>query len=538
MNQGLALLRPNYRRLSEDQPYGTPHSCFQLCQALAQTGRYSHTDIFDESLNFRGVAYPFKSSGKFRGLDEFALYLDDYRCVYLSNDLMHYVSHNFRLDHQCVPLVAEIGTAHHDEQWKNIFLAGIAGKIAAYDGFIFKSKRAQSLFEKTTAYWRQQFGLHINAQTCYLPNGIDTADNQRSAYLRQICRDQLMYRDEDVVFLAFNRVAPTTKLDYESLIWNWRHVVQRNANAKLLIAGAKVSAPDYRDYPLFLRNLARKAGVAQYVCILENPYEIFAHARNALMSAADVFLHTAKGMQETSSLTILEAMSHALPVIVSDWSGAAEIVERGGDGLVVGTVSAQLPSDLEHTALTRSNAFYNGALEESVACDAQEIAHAVLTLAGNAQLRQTMGARARTNVEAHYTLASVAQKRIDFFEQCTAMAQAAASSESRASKKIILPDMMVHAMGSQRLLPSTPIALGADDGCWLEIPRWAEHSELSLQVIEALKATGAMTAGAVFAHIFGEQCKSGSEEWAVFSSILIKMASINLLRCVAPAAPL
>jgi glycosyltransferase involved in cell wall biosynthesis len=52
-----------------------------------------------------------------------------------------------------------------------------------------------------------------------------------------------------------------------------------------------------------------------------------------LLRAADVFVLTS--VSEASSLTLLEAMASALPVVVTDVGGNPEIVRRGIDGLLV-----------------------------------------------------------------------------------------------------------------------------------------------------------------------------------------------------------
>jgi glycosyltransferase involved in cell wall biosynthesis len=60
------------------------------------------------------------------------------------------------------------------------------------------------------------------------------------------------------------------------------------------------------------------------------------------MSAADVFIHQATGIEEASPLAIHEAQSHALPVIAARWAGIPEVVAEGETGFLIETRVAPL----------------------------------------------------------------------------------------------------------------------------------------------------------------------------------------------------
>ena len=118
---------------------------------------------------------------------------------------------------------------------------------------------------------------------------------------------------------AFRRMDPEKGLDVA--VQAWKTVVQKHPRAKLMLVGeGKAEA--------YLRTLTHELG-------LDNSVEFpgFVPDGWRMMSACDVLL--LPSLKEACALAALEAMALARPVIVSDASGLAEIVEDGVSGLVV-----------------------------------------------------------------------------------------------------------------------------------------------------------------------------------------------------------
>ena len=99
----------------------------------------------------------------------------------------------------------------------------------------------------------------------------------------------------------------------------------------------------------------------------------------------DIFVLTS--LSEGSPLSVMEAMSHGLPVVATAVGGVPELVRQGENGILV----------------------------ESG--DAQAMATAVLELAGDRELRSRLGASSRRIFDAEYSLASVVQRTQQLYDE-------------------------------------------------------------------------------------------------------------------------
>jgi hypothetical protein len=128
------------------------------------------------------------------------------------------------------------------------------------------------------------------------------------------------------------------------------------------------------------------------------PYE----KKTTLYSAADIFISLSDNYQETFGLTILEAMSHGLPVIASDFSGYKELVEDNGTGFLIPAYGSmdQNPWDITMGLMDPSSArFY---LAQKIAVDMTVLAQAIVELASNPGKRRDMGIRARARAMRYH----------------------------------------------------------------------------------------------------------------------------------------
>ena len=207
-----------------------------------------------------------------------------------------------------------------------------------------------------------------------------------------------------------------------------------------------------------LRALSREAGLSQQVQILENPFERWKDARRRLMSAADVFVHLSTGAEETSALTVHEAMAHALPVIAADWAGMSEVVTDGKNGFLVGTRSVPLPMHLAATFFGQTDRSHLVHAARAAVCDMSAFRTAAIALTAH-DLRQSMGAAARAQAQAN-SIESIAGRYVQFFEDRAQDALVTWTERVPARPLIDLNDV-VSAQAGATLDPSLRVRLGA-----------------------------------------------------------------------------
>lgn len=141
---------------------------------------------------------------------------------------------------------------------------------------------------------------------------------------------------------------------------------------------------------------ARRLGVAHRVRFLG-----FRRDVAGILCAADVLVQPS--VSEGLSLTVLEGMACALPVVATDVGGNRELVSPGDTGLLV------------------------------PARDVQSLAEAVRALAADADLRRRMGERGRARVAERFSLARAAADFEALYLECMERAQSRRRRNRRAA---------------------------------------------------------------------------------------------------------
>ncbi len=442
------------------EPYGTPHASYLMCRAIARLGDYAELHVFQEEprLIAREGELALPSEVPTRLFQKPFLTITDqrYRAIYVANgEQMSASPHVLRPAHDWAPVVCSIGTAHSAAQWSHLLVGLASGAIRGSDGFIFKSIAARELFREVWTDWAQRLreAPAFPDPVTVIPNGVDVDANRRSPALRESTRRQLHLRDDEVVFLAYSRLSPGTKGDPLALISRWREVSAAFPEAVLLLSGAAVD----RGFLADLRAAARAAGVANRVLIVEDPHELLPDPRSALMSAADVFLHLSTGVEETSSLVVHEAMAHALPVVVSDWAGLAEVVRDGDNGFVLETRWAPAPAHLSSALFGTAHVSLARAAGRLVSCRWDQLVRRAVELRAP-ELRQRMGQAARRDAEAR-SIDKVARRHGDFLGEVATRAQARWPGEA-TFRPLVPLDRVLDAQGSRPLRAGERVRLG------------------------------------------------------------------------------
>jgi glycosyltransferase involved in cell wall biosynthesis len=447
-----------FRRIPAGAPHGSNHAAWLLTNAIGRSGRYREFHVFMESENKWPIELPADVPTAVFDAMSLPAHAGLYSAIYLSGN--HYVIGNkvfaLRPLDDWAPIVCEIGTTHASHQWNSLLVGALTGTLRSTDVLILKSSATRRLYQRVWDRWRDAFPGIAQPRFEVLANGVDTDENQRSDELRASTRAELGLRPDEVVFLAFSRIAENTKGDQRSLVALWKQVLAQAPNAVLLISGA--GKPEAVAQ---MEALAHACGVAQRVMIRPNPYERWPDAKQRLMSAADAFVHVTTGVEETFPLTTLESMSHGLPLIATRWAGTSDLVSEGEDGFLVDTTWAPLPDELRAPAIgLRTFSEYYTQLSRNVGHDAGQVIDAVVRLAGDAALRQRMGANARAKVLARHRIEAMGAARVRVCDEASAAARMAGSVPRRL---LLDAQWILEALASRALTPDSHLVVLTDE---------------------------------------------------------------------------
>jgi glycosyltransferase involved in cell wall biosynthesis len=152
-------------------------------------------------------------------------------------------------------------------------------------------------------------------------------------------------------------------------------VLQRFSNIIFLLAGDGPLRPD-------LEGEARQLGIGDAVRFLGTRSDV-----PYLLRLADLFI--LPSVSEGMPVALLEAMMVGLPVIASQVEGVDEIVQDGQNGLTVPLA------------------------------DPKALSQAILRLALDAEMRQRLGAQAKSSVESRFTLEAMCDRYLELFQAGT-----------------------------------------------------------------------------------------------------------------------
>ncbi len=294
------------------------------------------------------------------------------------------------------------GVTHSlDGAWMQTrFIQILLAKPKPYDCIVCTSNCARDMltgaFSTIREAFAESFGGSLPAppEMVQIPLGI--SDQAFQVRDRQQSRDELGIPADHCILLSLARFSPRQKMDLSPLLemiqWLCRH--GRLGPFTLILAGAGKRS----DLEL-AQTMVERLQLQDYVRIESN---ISHDKKTTLYSAADIFISLPDNYQETFGITILEAMSHGLPVIASDFNGYKELVDDGRTGFLIPTYSSmdQNPWDSTIGLLGPSSArFY---LAQKIAVDMTVLAQAIVELASNPGKRRDMGIRAHARAMRYH----------------------------------------------------------------------------------------------------------------------------------------
>jgi glycosyltransferase involved in cell wall biosynthesis len=251
----------------------------------------------------------------------------------------------------------------------DMYLAGRNRLFGAAARYVFR--RASAVTACSPELRQAALSLGASSKTLLLPWGADP-DRFHPGLRRMETREAYGAASEDVLIVALGRMVH--KKGFDRLLEALPGVLAGQPRARLVLGG---------EGPLH-ENLARQAsrlGVANRVTFAGR---VSWDCVPDLLAVADVFVlpsvRDESGNVDGLPTVLLEAMSSGAAVVASDIGGVGLVVEHGRTGFLVppGNVAA--------------------------------LSEAILSLAGDAELRRTLGQSARRAVEERFNWASVAMQ--------------------------------------------------------------------------------------------------------------------------------
>ena len=212
----------------------------------------------------------------------------------------------------------------------------------------------------------QRFGWRLK-QIATIPNGVDEVDQFNE---ENISEDVKEIAAEQPLILFLGRIS-------------WKKGLDRLLNAFALshLGRLAIVGPDDEKLTPQLAKLARDLQIADRIRFL--PRTVLGDDKEYLYRSATMFV--LPSYSENFGNSILEAMQHGVPVVVTPEVGAAEIVRKAGSGLVV-------------------------------AGDPKSLSAAICRLTANQALARSMGEAGRRHVMADYTWAQIAGRMEGLYE--------------------------------------------------------------------------------------------------------------------------
>lgn len=268
-----------------------------------------------------------------------------------------------------------------------------------------------------------------------IPFGVEAPKRAPS---RERARRALNFAKDDVVILSFGRLSHVNKADLMAMLVPLARTVRK---AKPLSVKVIIAGNDVLGLSTILRKLGQTLGLDENVLtVVPDPPESM---RERLYAASDIFISLADNIQETFGLTILEAMSHGLPIVASDWGGYRDLVVDGETGILVPT--AWDPDFAELDSFAGLSGFHHHDVSRLIArqtvVDVAGTENALDSLIRNPSRRRKMGAAALRRVRSAFSWKRVSRQHAELWGELRAIQ---AKKPSRSVRLDRIPGAHAH----------------------------------------------------------------------------------------------
>lgn len=305
----------------------------------------------------------------------------------------------FRFTFPVIGLIHSLGTPHVFTTLQAVFQ-----HITHNDGYICPSHATQTTLKQLASRCRIEPQFH----SIVIRHGIDTVRfSPKSSHEKEWLRDYFSFNKTDTIILHVSRLNPYTKMDIFPMIKSLTPLLLKDHTLKLWIVGTN-HLPHYMN---MISNYIHTVHLDQQVIIDVEPEH---NAMEKYYQTADIFVCMSDNRAETFGLSIAEAMSTGLPVVISDISGLSEIVDHDSNGYIIPTISGSIGLDIPAN-LGSSTEFGDKSLQ-GTAFSHRHFLDAVTQLL-DPQRRHLMGQRNRQKCTEQLRFSSVITRYTAYFKE-------------------------------------------------------------------------------------------------------------------------
>lgn len=275
-----------------------------------------------------------------------------------------------------------------------IFVSSTAGMRVLQNQIACVSRKHQRI---------HQADLEFRPRLVHVPLGVDADLYRReTAESRHNKRVEYNLDADAIVILYFGRLSDISKADLIPLILAFSSLPYREKNIHLIISGDDTQL---RMTDTML-SFAAQVGCGTHVRVITN---VLNQIKETLFAIADIFVSPSDCIQESFGITLIEAMAASLPVVASDWNGYKDIVVDGETGFLVPTFLPEYGSDFDQLQVL-GDMLSEDLLARTTAVSIPHLHGALLSLALNGNLRETLGQAGRERVMKVYNWPTIIRR--------------------------------------------------------------------------------------------------------------------------------
>lgn len=335
------------------------------------------------------------------------------------------------------PITGRIDTISYHFVLLEMAFALMEFEFFHFDSVICTSRAAKEACEKLFEQAREElekryplYSFEFPGRFDVIPLGVDT-ELFRPRDKRDV-RKLLGLPQDKLIILSFARFSAHEKMDLLPLLRVFRRVIDEcpelSGDLLLLLAGEN----ERYHYAEEVEKFAESLGLSEHVLIVKNP----SFTEGPLIySASDIFISLSDNLQESFGMTVIEAMSSGLPLLVSDWDGYKDTVVHGRTGFRVPTYWADCDERISLFSSMcdwRQEHLY---LAQSVCVDEEIAVEYLLKLVKNPALRRELGNEARRRALEEFDWRVIIGKYEELWRE---LKEEAESAEIAARRKAMI----------------------------------------------------------------------------------------------------